>query len=121
MNNFGDLSDEEFSATMTGGQPGPVERGKDYELVISKEAMSYPMPDNFDWREKGAVTPPKRQRCNDCWAFAATSVLESAHHKLTGDLLDLSEQQLVDCVEQNHPDHYDKGEKHPNYNFYYVS
>ena len=121
MNEFGDLLHHEFVATLNGYRQvnSSLERPQGAKYLMPAHTTN--LPENVDWREKGAVTPPKNQSCNDCWAFAATSVLESAHHKLTGDLLDLSEQQLVDCVEQNHPDHYDKGEKHPNYNFYYVS
>lgn len=56
------------------------------------------MPGVVDWRIKGAVTPAKEQGfCGSCWAFAAVSVIESAHYIRTGDLEDLSEQQLVDC------------------------
>lgn len=51
-----------------------------------------------DWRAAGAVWPMKNQGgCGSCWAFGASAAIEGNHFVNTGELVHVSEQQMVDC------------------------
>ncbi|XP_066979395.1 crustapain-like [Macrobrachium rosenbergii] len=95
INKYSDLTHEEFLAMMTGGVQRKTEKPvpRDTKKQPTKTQLSH-----VDWREKGAVNPVKDQgQCGSCWAFSAVSSLESFHFIETGELVSLSEQNLVDC------------------------
>merc|ERR1712054_309928 len=60
------------------------------------------LADEVNWVTAGAVTPVKNQaQCGSCWAFSSTGSMEGAHKIATGNLVSLSEEQLVQCSTVN--------------------
>nr|GME12025.1 ervatamin-B-like [Ipomoea batatas] len=97
VNKFTDLTNEEFRATMLNAEKAPT-RPKPSKPASSVNESLYEVPDYLDWREKGAVTNIKDQgHCGCCWAFSAVAAVEGITKIKTGQLISLSEQQLLDC------------------------
>ncbi|HUW62642.1 MAG TPA: C1 family peptidase [Candidatus Bathyarchaeia archaeon] len=64
------------------------------------------LPEQFDWRALDGCTPVKNQLwCGSCWAFATVGTLECSIRIKDGDVVDLSEQWLINCNQETDPPH----------------
>jgi cathepsin L len=98
INNFTDISHEEFKKTYLNSKINPTEQHND-KFFNYATFPKHPIPDSIDWRASGIVTEVKNQgQCGSCWAFSAIGVVEGQHAKNTSHLVSLSEQNLVDCA-----------------------
>ncbi|KAJ4954930.1 hypothetical protein NE237_011713 [Protea cynaroides] len=101
INLFADLDDEEFKATRSTGYVSPIGPRPSSNTEFRYNNVTH-VPISMDWRKKGAVTPIKDQGdCGSCWAFSAVAAMEGITELKTGQLLSLSEQELVDCDSSN--------------------
>ena len=98
VNKFADLTADEFKARFTGGyMPASKKNTKVGRLGKTRQVYK-DLPAGVDWRTQGAVTPVKnQQQCGSCWSFSSTGSIEGAWAIAKGQLVSLSEQQLVDC------------------------
>lgn len=96
VNHLTDRTDDEIKM-LNGFKQMPTVADKQY--VDNATTASAPI----DWRAKGGVTPVKDQgHCGSCWSFSTTGAMEGAHFVASGNLVSLSESNLVDCSWLNH-------------------
>ena len=82
-------------------RPFPTEEGSEYELSVLEGPEGTLLAGAVDWR---SVMNPVRDQgnCGSCWSFATIATVEGRWAvKRSGQQIQLSEQQLVDCSAQN--------------------
>jgi len=98
MTKFMDLSTAEFAQYYLMPK-GTIKARKEQDAPYKDFGTeNLQVPSAFDWRSKNAVTRTYNQgQCGSCWAFSATEAIESQWFLAGNPLLELSQQQIVDC------------------------
>jgi len=93
INEFSDLTAEEFETIYTGGyKKMPMVSG---DARQAKKSLD--LPAAVDWRNVTSAVKNQGQ-CGSCWAFATTEMIESYYAIETGSMLGLSAQQVTSCT-----------------------
>jgi C1A family cysteine protease len=76
-----------------------VKANPDLEIVEAKPPkVAQWLGKRFSWRDQGIMTPVKDQGSyGTCWAFGTVGLMEAMWRKDQGEIVDLAEQDLINC------------------------
>lgn len=96
LNHISHLTNAEYRALMN----SDMHYTPKYTYRKSAPRTDIKAPDSFDWRDKGVVPPVKNMGyCNAAWAFCTTFLQGVQWAIIYRTSYDLSEQNLLDCVD----------------------
>ncbi|KAL7012679.1 hypothetical protein ACKWTF_014979 [Chironomus riparius] len=99
LNRFADKDPQKLRQITTNTAPlTPLMMGR--AISVINETRYPPGPPFVDWRTSNCITPVKDQSyfCNSCYAFSGIAALEAQWCLKTGQLVTMSEQQIIDCT-----------------------
>jgi KDEL-tailed cysteine endopeptidase len=95
VNKFADMTNAEYKKLL-----GYKRQARTEELTATTVGATRPA--SIDWRTAGAVNAVKDQgSCGSCWAFSTIAGVEGWNAIKSGNLISLSEQELVDCCNKD--------------------
>jgi cathepsin L len=95
INKFSDMTTLEVQKRYVGTKPRQPIGAFEKQIEITPLE---PLPKEMDWRKRGAVTEVKDQGdCESGYAFSAVGSVEGQYFQKTGELVNFSVEQVIDC------------------------